>query len=169
MTTPTCWRPSTGADSVPYPTELLGDGCDHDSPEAKAIWARYWRDREEAAKRETADEAIARCRAEADQFEHGAARFELVLDTLTDALDRHVADLAGREGDRWYGMGFEESTFVGFGQADSLAHAQREMAEAWDRLDRDAYRKAAAKFANAVADLSIGMMPTAATGKGGAA
>lgn len=153
MTTPTCWRPSTGADSVPYPSMPL----DLDSPQAHAAYARYLLDRQKAAQRETADEAIARCRAEADYFEGGAARFELVLDTLTDALDRHAADLAGPEGEKWRGMGLQESTFVGFGQADRLVRAQCEMSEAWDRLDRNAYRKAAAQFANVVADLAIGM------------
>ncbi len=153
MTTPLTWRPTTGADSVPYPPMF----DDLESPEARAAWARYLIDSREAAECETADEAIVRCRAEADYFEGGADRFELVLDTLTDAIDRHVADLTGPEAEKWRGMGFEESTFVGFFKTDTLVHAHREMGDAWDRLDRDAFRKAAAKFARTLADLAVDM------------
>ncbi len=158
MTTPTCWRPATGADSVPYPAELLAESVDHDSPQAQAAYARYLIDCQEAANRETADEAIVRCRAEADHFEGGAARFELVLDTLTDALDRHVADLTGPDGEQWRGFSLEESSCYGSGQVDKLARSYAAMAKAWDALDRAAFRKAAAEFSTTLADLAIGMV-----------
>jgi hypothetical protein len=165
MTTPNSWRPQTGADSIPSPPTFR----DPDSPQARGAWARYWRECEEAAARETVNEAIVRCRAEADCFEHGAARFEVVLETLDHALDRHVADLAGPEGEKWRGFSLDESSIYGLGHVRALATAYGHMEAAWTDLNREAYRKAAAEFASILADLSFGMVPVTPARKGAAA
>jgi hypothetical protein len=166
MTIPASWRPATGADSVPFPAMPV----DLESPQADAAWARYWREREEAAARETADEAIARCRAEAGQYDDGGgARFELVLDTVVGDLDRHVADLAKPDGDKWRGLGWGECSYYGFAEMEKLARVHDAMAAAWDDLNREAFRKAAAEFARILADLALGMVPVTSTTKEGAA
>lgn len=153
MTTPASWRPATGADSVPFPAMPL----DLDSPEAQAAFDLYMRRRDEAERRETADEAIVRCRAEAEYFEGGAARFDDVLDTLLHDLDRHVANEAKPGADVYRGFSMGESCFYGFADVEKLARTHAIMADAWEELDHDAYRKAAAEFSKIVAELAIEM------------
>lgn len=153
MTTPVTWRPTTGAESVPLPAVC----SDHDSSEARTAWARYWVERDQAERRETADEAVARCRAEADHFDGGGRRFDHVLDTTLDTFDSHVADLKGPEGESYRGLGLDESGFYSGFEIDRMRRAWRTMDDAFGNLDRDAYRKAAAEFARALADLAIGM------------
>jgi hypothetical protein len=144
-------RPKTGADSVPFPAECHGP----ETPQAMAAWERYWAIREEAARRETADEAIVRCRDEAAMLD-GAGRFDYVLDAIVDAFDRHVRDLSGPDPDSVRGMGLMESCFYGCGSG--LAQAWSEMEEAFSALDRNRFRKAAAEYAGTLADLSVGML-----------
>ena len=162
MNQPAAWRPATGADSVPFP-----DACHGDGPEADAAWEQYWQDCAEADRRETADEAIVRLRADADIIEHGAARFDAVLDTLVGALDQHEADLRGPDGEQWQGFSLDECCWYGEWQIDKLARAHGEMSEAFETLDRERFRKAAAKFANVVADFGAGWKPREATSQGG--
>jgi hypothetical protein len=162
MIQPAAWRPKTGADSVPFP-----DICHGDSPEADAAYVQYHRDREEAARQETADEAIVRLRADADEIEHGVARFDAVLTTLVDALDRQEADLRGPDGERWRGLSLDECCWYGGWQVDELDRAHGEMRAAFETLDRERFRKAAAKFANVVADFGAGWKPREATSQGG--
>ena len=155
MTTPTYWRPKTGADSVPFPAAAKFRG-----PAASAAFSRYLVDCQEAAKRETAEEAVVRCRAEADLLDHGGARFDDVLACLTTTFDSHVADVTGPEGELWKGYTFEESSLYGNGHIDRLRRAYVEMAAAFDALDRERFRKAAASFAEVVADWGITWKPT---------
>jgi len=150
-------RPKTGADSVPFPAECNGP----ETPQAMAAWKRYWADREEAARRETADEAIVRCRDEAAMLD-GAGRFDHVLEVVVHAFDRQVQDLSGPDADRWRGLGLMECCF--YHDASDLVCAWGEMEQAFSALDRDRFRKAAAEYAGALADLSAGM-PTVETSK----
>jgi hypothetical protein len=147
-------RPKTGADSVPFPAECRHVLNGPESPQAIAAWVRYLADREEAARRETADEAIVRCRDEAAMLD-GAGRFDYVLDAIVDAFDRQVQDLSGPDAERWRGMGLMECCF--YGCASGLAQAWNEMEQAFSALDRDRFRKAAAEYAGTLADLSAGM------------
>ncbi len=166
MTTPICWRPSTGADSVPFPADAHLDG-----PAGMAAYSRYLIDCQEAAQRETADEAVVRCRAEADNLDDGGARFDDVLDCLMSTFDGHVADVQGQNGDQWRGFGFDECSYFGSYSIDRLRHAHNKMSEAFTALDREQYRKAAASFSEVIADFSITWKSTrspAATAEGGA-
>lgn len=167
MTTPITWRPTTGADSVDFPADARLDG-----PAGSAAYSRYLIDCQEAARRETADQAIVRCRAEADLLDDGGQRFDDVLADLLNTFDGHLADLAGPEGDIWRGFTFEESSFYGVWQIDTLRRAYVEMSGAFQALDRERFRKAAATFAEVIADFGITWKPTraaAATTEGGAA
>jgi hypothetical protein len=166
MTTPTTWRPTTGADSIPLPAVCYSEG-----PEADAAWAQYWRDCEEAANRETADEAIARCRAEAELFADGGQRFDHVLEVVLDTFDRQVVDLARPQGEKYRGLGLDECGFYGGWKVDRMRRAWDRMADAFGDLDRDRYRKAAAEFAGNLADLAVGMttLPATPARAGGAA
>jgi hypothetical protein len=164
MTTPLCWRPSTGADSVDFPADAKLDG-----PAGSAAYARYLIDCQEAARRETADEAIVRCRAEADLLDDGGHRFDDVIGCLLSTFDGHVQDLAGPEGDLWKGMGFEEYCYYGLYQVDRLRRAHVEMNDAFTALDRERFRKAAATFAEVIADFGIGWKPTSAAPAAGGA
>lgn len=155
MTTPTYWRPKTGADSVPFPAAAKFRG-----PAASAAYSRYLVDCQEAARRETAEEAAVRCRAEADLLDNGGARFDDVLACLTTTFDSHVADVAGPEGEQWNRFTFDESSFYGIGQVDKLRRAHGEMSAAFEALDRERFRKAAASFAEVVADWGITWKPT---------
>jgi hypothetical protein len=148
------FRPQTGADSVPFPAECHQDLNGPDTPQGSAAWKRYWADREEAARRETADEAIVRCRDEAAMLD-GAERFDHVLDTIVDVFDRQVQDLSGPDADQWRGMGLMECSF--YHDASCWARVWQEMEEAFSALDRDRFRKAAAEYAGTLADLSVGM------------
>ena len=148
------FRPQTGADSVPFPAECHQELNGPDTPQGSAAWKRYWADREEAARRETADEAIVRCRDEAAIFD-GAGRFDYVLDAIVDAFDSQVRDLSGPDPDSVRGMGLMESCFYGCGSG--LSQAWSEMEQAFSALDRDRFRKAAAEYAGTLADLSVGM------------
>lgn len=157
MTTPLCWRPITGADSVSYPADARLDG-----PAGRAAFVRYISDCEQAAERETADEAVLRCRAEADRLDDGGERFDFVLDSLTTTFDCHFRDLnspdkATAEMER--GMGFDESCYYGEWQIDRLRDANAEMRAAYESLSRERFRKAAAKFAEVVADWGVGWKP----------
>lgn len=165
MTTPASWRPATGADSVEFPADATLDG-----PAGRAAYSRYLRQCEVAAKIETADEAITRCRAEADRLDDGGQRFDDVLDCLLSTFQEHVADLAEPDGDLWRGFSFEESSCFGVWQIDQLRRAYVEMSGAFQSLDRERFRKAAATFAEVVADFGFISRPTPATGpsKGGA-
>jgi hypothetical protein len=164
MTTPLCWRPSTGADSVDFPADARLEG-----PAGQAAYSRYLIECQEAARRETADEAIARCRAEADRLDDGGQRFDDVLGCLLSTFDGHARDLAGPEGDLWKGMGFGESCYYLSGEIDRLRRQHAEMSLAFEALDRERFRKAAATFAEVIADFGIGWKPTsAATAAGGA-
>lgn len=166
MPTSTAWRPSTGADSVPLPPLCH----DPDGPEARAAWARYWKERADAEQRETADEAVARCRAEADFFTDGGQRFDHVLDVAVDTFDRHVVDLDRPEGLRYRGMGLDECGFYSGFEIDRMRRAWKSMADAFHDLDRDRYRKAAAEFAGSLADLAVGMgLVTASPNRAGGA
>jgi hypothetical protein len=167
MTTPICWRPSTGADSVPFPADAGLGG-----PAGSAAYSRYLVDCQEAARRETAEEAVVRCRAEADLLDDGGRRFDDVLACLTTTFDSHVADVAGPEGEQWKGFTFDESSFYGIGQIDKLRRAHGEMSAAFYALDRELFRKAAASFAEVVADWGITWkpsLPPVVAGEGGAA
>jgi hypothetical protein len=167
MTTPICWRPSTGADSVPFPADARLDG-----PAGAAAYSRYLVDCQEAAKRETADEAVVRCRAEADNLDDGGARFDDVLDSLLSTFDSHVADVHGPNGDQWRDLGFDECIYFGSYSIDRLRHAHNKMSEAFTALDREQYRKAAASFSEVIADFGITWKSTrspAVAEKGGAA
>lgn len=170
MTTPVCWRPSTGAMSVPFPADARLDG-----PAGAAAYARYLSDCREAANRETAEEAVVRCRAEADLLDDGGARFDDVLAALTTTFDGHVRDLASPDAEIAeieQGMGLDESSYFGGWQIDQLRRAHDEMSVAFDALDRERFRKAAAHFAEVVADWGITWKPTLPQGKaekGGAA
>jgi hypothetical protein len=155
-------RPKTGADSVPFPDECRGDG-----PGSEAAWNRYWRDREAAAARETANEAVVRYREEAELLEHGGARFDDVLECMVTTFDRHVADCSRPGGEVYRGLGLSESCFYGDWQIDRMARAHRTMTDAFDQGDREAFRKAAAEFAQLVADWGVGWIPNRLT-KGGA-
>jgi hypothetical protein len=164
MTTPICWRPITGADSVPFPADARLDG-----PAGEVAYSQYLIDCQEAARRETADAAVVRCRAEADRLDDGGTRFDDVLACLTSTFDGHARDLAGPDGDRWRVFSFEESSFYGIGQVDQLRRAHVEMSAAYDSLDRERFRKAAATFAEVVADWGITWKPQSTTWEGGAA
>ena len=167
MTTPLCWRPTTGADSVAFPADARLDG-----PAGEAAFKRYIIDCEDAAMRETADEAIVRCRAEAELLDDGGARFDGVLDCLTTTFDCHVRDLNSPDkatADIARGMGFNEVTYYGDWQIDRLRHANVEMNAAYDTLDRERFRKAAAVFAEVVADWGITWKPIATTAPSDAA
>ncbi len=163
---PVTWRPSTGANSIPLPAACYGEG-----PEADAAWAQFWRDCEEAANRETADEAIARCRAGAELFADGGQRFDHVLEVVLDTFDRQVVDLARPQGEKYRGLGLDECSFYGCGQVDRMRRAWSRMADAFADLDRDRYRKAAAEFARTLADMALGMttLPSTPARAGGAA
>lgn len=157
MTTPTCWRPTTGADSVPFPADARLDG-----PAGQAAYSQYIIDCQKAAERETAEEAVARCRAEADRLDDGGHRFDDVLDCLTSTFDCHVRDLnspdkATVEMER--GMGFNEVSYFGDWQINWLRKANSEMTAAYESLDRERFRKAAASFAEVVADWGITWKP----------
>jgi hypothetical protein len=158
MTTPTTWRPTTGADSVPFPAIIHCGG-----PEADAAYDQYLRDQAAAAMRETADEAIVRCRAEADFFVDGGQRFDHVLEVVIDTFDRQVADLAQPEGEKYRGLGLDECGFYGGWKVDRMRQAWDRMADAFADFDRDSYRKAAAEFAGNLADLAVGMTTLPAT------
>ena len=167
MTTSISWRPTTGADSVPFPADARLDG-----PAGSAAYSRYLVDCQAAAKRETSEEAVVRCRAEADLLDDGGARFDDVLACLTTTFDSHVADVAGPEGEQWKGFTFDESSFYGIGQVDKLRRAHGEMSAAFEALDRERFRKHAALFAEVVADWGITWKPTlppVVAEKGGAA
>ena len=158
MTTPVCWRPSTGADSVPFPAAAKFEG-----PAGAAAYSLYLVDCQEAAKQETAEEAVVRCRAEADLLDDGGARFDHVLVGLTTTFDNHVRDLASPDAETRkveMGMGFDECCYYGGWQIDRLRRAHGEMIAAYDALDRERFRKAAASFAEAVADWGITWKPT---------
>ncbi len=163
MTTPTTWRPSTGADSVPCPEIGRTDG-----PEGEAAWDQYWRDCAQAADRETADEALVRCRAEADLIADGGPRFDHVLEVVIDTFDRQVADLARPTGEQYRGLGLDECGFYSGWQIGRMLQAWHTMADAFDDLDREQYRKAAAEFAGALADMSVGMASPTPNPNGGA-
>ena len=167
MTTSISWRPTTGADSVPFPADARLDG-----PAGSAAYSRDLVDCQAAAKRETSEEAVVRCRAEADLLDDGGARFDDVLACLTTTFDSHVADVAGPEGEQWKGFTFDESSFYGIGQVDKLRRAHGEMSAAFEALDRERFRKHAALFAEVVADWGITWKPTlppVVAGEGGAA
>lgn len=164
MTTPITWRPSSGADSVPLPDDAKLEG-----PVGSAAYSRYLIECQEAARRETADEAIVRCRAEADLFDDGGQRFDNVLACLLNSFDGHAADLVGPEGYLWDGYTFDECSYYASWQVDQLQRAHAEMSEAYRALDRERFRKAAATFAEVIADFGIGLKPTSdATAAGGA-
>ena len=158
MTTPICWRPSTGADSIPFPAAARFDG-----PAGAAAYSRYLVDCQEAAKRETAEEAVLRCRAEADLLDDGGARFDNVLACLTTTFDSHVRDLASPDAETRkieMGMGFDECCYYGGWQIDKLRRAHGEMSAAFEALDRERFRKHAALFAEVVADWGITWKPS---------
>jgi hypothetical protein len=164
MTTPTTWRPATGADSVPLP-----DACRGDGPEADAAWDRYWRDQAEAERRETADEATVRCRAEADFWEGGAARFDHVLAELIGTFEYHERELAGPDAEAQRGMSLAMLSMIANVSVDEMHRTLHELDKSFDEVNREHYRKAAARLARIVADLSIGMAVSATGTKGGAA
>jgi hypothetical protein len=158
MTTFIYWRPSTGADSVPFPADARLDG-----PAGAAAYSRYLVDCQEAAKRETAEEAVVRCRAEADLLDDGGQRFDDVLDCLTTMFDSHVRDLASNNAaiaELERGTGFNEISYFGDYAIDRLRRANGEMSAAYEALDRERFRKAAASFAEVVADWGITWKPT---------
>ena len=154
MTSIKSFRPQTGADSVPFPAECHQELDGPDTPQGVAAWRRYWADREEAARRETADEAIVRCRDEAEMLD-GVGRFYHVLDVIVDVFDRKVQDLSGPHGDEWRGMGLAECCM--YHDALCWGRVWYEMEVAFLSLDRDRFRKAAAEYAGTLADLSVGM------------
>jgi hypothetical protein len=162
--TPAAWRPATGADSVPFPDACWGEG-----PAADAAWARYWRDCAEAERRETADQAIVRCRAEADSWKGGAARFDHVLAELLRTFDYHERELAGPDAEAQRGMSLEMISVIVNVSLEQMASARHELDKGFDEVNRERYRKAAATFAKIVADLAIGMNASAAATAGGAA
>ena len=170
MTTSISWRPTTGADSVPFPADAHLDG-----PAGMAAYSRYLVDCQEAAKQETAEEAAVRCRADADLLNDGGARFDDVLACLTTTFDSHVRDLASPDAaiaELERGMGFNEISFFGDYQIDRLRRANAEMSAAFEALDRERFRKHAAIFAEVVADWGIAWKPTlppVVAEKGGAA
>ena len=152
------FRPRTGADSVPFPGECHQDLDGPDTPQLIAAWKRYWADREEAARRETADEAIVRCRDEAEMCDGGAARFDLVLDCIVHTFDRHLAELQKpEEQEVEQGMGLDQVCGLPVCEVSQLACTHQEMSDAFDDLDRNRYRKAAAEFARIIADFAMGM------------
>lgn len=165
MTTSVHHRPSTGAMSVPFPADARLDG-----PAGMAAYSRYLIDCQEAARRETADESLVRCRAEADLLDHGGARFDDVLAALTATFDVHVRELNNPEtAEVEQGMGFNEVCYFGEWQIEELRTANAEMNAAYESLDRERYRKAATRFAEVVADWGITWKPKAARAEGGAA
>lgn len=160
-------RPKTGADSVPLPAACH----DPDSPEYGVAWDHYWAERAQAEARETADEAIVRCRADADFFTDGGQRFDHVLELAVDTFDRRVVDLDGPDGETYRGLGLDEYGFYSGFEIDHMRKAWKGMAQSFDDLDRDRYRKAAAEFAAALANMAVGMglLAPAEKQEGGAA
>jgi len=161
--TPPAWRPATGPDSVPFPDACWGEG-----PAADAAWHRYWKDCAEAERHETADEAIVRCRAEAEQSAGGAARFDHVLAHVVGTFDHHERELAGPDAEARRGMTLEMLSPVVNFSLNELHRSVHELDKTFAAVDRDRYRKAAATFAKIVADLSMGMAVSAANAAGGA-
>jgi len=151
-------RPKTGADSVPFPAECQQVLHGPETPQAMAAWKRYWADREEAARRETADEAIVRCRDEAAIRDGGAARFNVVLDCIVDTFDWHLANLnKPEEQEVEQGMGLDELCPLPTFEVSELKDTHREMVDAFHELDRNRYRKAAAEFARIIAEFAMAM------------
>ena len=147
-------RAKTGADSVSFPVECHGP----ETPQAMAAWDKYWADRVEAASRETADEAIVRCRDEAENWmpgHGGAARFGHAMSEAIGVFNRHVRDLAGPDADAERGMGLLE--LIPFADPGCMAAAWKRMSAAFDALERDQFLKAAAEFAKEFADMTWGL------------
>lgn len=146
-------RPKTGADSVPLPAACH----DPDSPEYGVAWEHYWAERAQAEARETADEAIVQCRADADFFADGGQRFDYVLEIAVETFDRRAVDLTRPKADDYRGLSLDEYGFYSGFQIDHMRQAWEGMAESFRDLDRDRYRKAAAEFAGALANMTVGM------------
>lgn len=138
---------------MPFPAECMDESHPHNA----AAWEQYWRDREHAARIETADEAVMRCRDEATFSQGGVERFDLVLETVVEAFDSYTAHVNGPDGESWRGLSLDESGPFGGWQLRLLAAAWAVMVDAFERLDREAFRKAAAGFAETMADMTSGM------------
>lgn len=136
------FNPQTGADSVPLPEA----GGDQD-----LRWSEYWAKCRQAAEAETVEQAVARCRGQAGDFDV-ERRFDAVLAVMTETFDERLANPL------YAGLSLDESGFFAEYLIDDLRQFWKAMSAAFDAGDRDAYRKAAADFCKAAAIMSFGVI-----------
>lgn len=132
--------PTTGPDSVPLPPA----GC------SQAEWATYLLKVRRAEMNETAEQATARCRAEAARYEQQRL-FDATLASLLETYDSTVPD------PDYAGLGLDQAGFFDEYLLADLAKHWREMQIAFADADRPAFHKAAAKFTGRAADFAAGL------------
>jgi hypothetical protein len=146
-----CYEPKTGADSVPLPERL--DSL-HD-----LAWSKYLNDKQRAAREETAEQSIERCRGQAGSYDRHR-QFDGTLAMLLDTFDTTVGI------EKYAGLGLDECGFFYDGMLADLRQHWTLMEQAFTAGDRAAYVKAAADFARDAAIFTFGVVDAP---KGGAA
>jgi hypothetical protein len=137
------YRPKTGADSVPIPEPS-------DRPHDPA-WRKYFDKCQEAAREETADQAVERCRGQAGEFDR-QRHFDGTLAMLLDTFDTTVGI------DEYAGISLDECGFFSRYMIDDLRKHWASMTHAFQARDREAYLKAAADFARHAAIFTAGVV-----------
>jgi hypothetical protein len=101
--------------------------------------------------------AMKRCRDAAREMPGGDSRFDHAVRELVGSFDRHVRELGGPNAHEVRGMGLLEiARFHGPGL---MSYWWEEMELAWEALDRERFRAAAAEFASEFADVAWGLVP----------
>jgi hypothetical protein len=142
------YEPQTGADSVPIPDA----GGDKDRR-----WREYWAKCEQAAREETVEQAIERCRGQAGDFD-GELKFDGTFEAMVGIFDEHLASPEYR------GLSLDESGFFTRYIIGDLRQHWTLMSTAFATGNRDAYRRAAAEFCKAAAIFSFGIVEASSAG-----
>lgn len=133
-------RPTTGPDSVPLPPAGCGD----------AAWLEYLLEVRRAEATETAQQATDRCRAEAARY----TRQALFDATLAELLRVYDSTAPGRQ---YSGMSLDEAGYFDEYLLADLGKHWKAMQIAFQAGDREAYRRAAAKFTGRAACFAVGL------------